>query len=304
MGTNCEGAVKMSLVVTGICKKFKKRDVLTGVDLVVENKEIHALVGVSGSGKSTLLRIIAGLERADSGTVAWDKESLLEMPPHKRGITMLSQSPLLFPHLSVGENVTLATQTRSREQAEAWLDRVRLPGRYDDDIHELSGGEQQRVSFARALAAEPRLILLDEPFTNLDPDLKYELQRLIRDLVQQLELTALLVTHDREEAMLVADRVTLLEDGRVLTTGTPEELYENEPAFGEFIELSDSSYPATAIEVTVDSGEPVVLVRTLDRFGNRLGEYRLATGTYVILPRDESFRVGETYYLRKKKGVV
>ncbi|TCI25194.1 ABC transporter ATP-binding protein [Exiguobacterium sp. SH5S13] len=294
----------MSLVVTGIQKNFKQRDVLNGVDLIVDKKEIHALVGVSGSGKSTLLRIIAGLETADTGTVTWDGEPLLGTPPHKRRITMLSQSPLLFPHLSVGENVTLATQNRSREQAEAWLARVRLPGRYDDDIHELSGGEQQRVSFARALAAEPRLILLDEPFTNLDPDLKYELQRLIRDLVQQLELTALLVTHDREEAMLVADRVTLLEDGEVLATGTPGELYETEPAFGDFIELSGSSYPATMMEVTKQAGEPVVLVRQLNRFGNRLGEYRLATGTYVILPRDESFQIGETYYLRKKKGVV
>ncbi|TCI56345.1 ABC transporter ATP-binding protein [Exiguobacterium sp. SH1S21] len=294
----------MSLVVTGIQKNFKQRDVLNGVDLIVDKKEIHALVGVSGSGKSTLLRIIAGLETADTGTVTWDGEPLLGTPPHKRRITMLSQSPLLFPHLSVGENVTLATQNRSREQAEAWLASVRLPGRYDDDIHELSGGEQQRVSFARALAAEPRLILLDEPFTNLDPDLKYELQRLIRDLVQQLELTALLVTHDREEAMLVADRVTLLEDGEVLVTGTPGELYETEPAFGDFIELSGSSYPATMMEVTKQAGEPVVLVRQLNRFGNRLGEYRLATGTYVILPRDESFQVGETYYLRKKKGVV
>lgn len=294
----------MSLVVTGLHKRFKKRNVLNGVDFSVENKEIHALVGVSGSGKSTLLRIIAGLETSDAGMVTWDGELLLGKPPHKRRITMLSQSPLLFPHLTVGENVTLATINRSREQAEAWLDRVRLSGRYDDEIHELSGGEQQRVSFARALAAEPRLVLLDEPFTNLDPDLKYELQRLIRDLVQQLELTALLVTHDREEAMLVADRVTLLQDGEVLTTGTPEKLYESESMFGEFIEFAGAAYPATSIEVTVDGGEPVILVRKLNRFGNRLGEYRFATGAYVILPRDESFQIGETYYVRKKKGVV
>lgn len=294
----------MSLVLKGIHKQFKRRDVLNGVDLTIQSKEIHALVGVSGSGKSTLLRIIAGLESADSGALTWDGETLLGTPPHKRQITMLSQSPLLFPHLSVGENVTLATKTRSREQAEAWLARVRLPGRYDDAIHELSGGEQQRVSFARALAATPRLILLDEPFTNLDPDLKYELQRLIRDLVQQLELTALLVTHDREEAMLIAERVTLLEDGAVLATGTPEELYESEPAFGDFISFEGTAYPATAIEVTVEGAEPAVLVRKLERFGHRLGEYRLSTGTYAILPRDESFQVGETYYLRKKKGVV
>lgn len=291
----------MSLVLTGVHKRFKDRDVLRGIDLEIPNGEIHALAGVSGSGKSTLLRIIAGLETLDAGNVTWDETPLDGVPPHLRRITMLSQSPLLFPHLTVGENVTLATPNRSRQEAEAWLSRVRLPGRYDAEIHELSGGEQQRVSFARALAASPRLILLDEPFTNLDPELKHELQRLIRDLVRELGLTALLVTHDREEAMLVADRVTLLEAGRVRASGTPQVLAETESTFGDFIELDGRLYPSLHIEVTDSPTEETVeLVRSFTRFGHRLGEYRRGQGDYVILPRDESFRDGETYYLRKK----
>lgn len=295
----------MSLILSGVQKRFRDCDVLRGIDLTIPNGEIHALVGLSGSGKSTLLRIVAGLETLDAGTVIWEEVSLNGVPPHLRRITMLSQSPLLFPHLTVGENVTLATPNRSREEAEMWLARVRLPGRYDAEIHELSGGEQQRVSFARALAAAPRLILLDEPFTNLEPELKYELQRLIRDLVRDLGLTALLVTHDREEAMLVADRVTLLEKGRVRATGTPERLAETDSAFGDFIVVAGSSYPSTQVDVTTDPTlDPVILVRSFIRFGLQLGEYRRATGQYVILPRSESYQVGQTYYLRQKQGGI
>jgi len=295
----------MSLVLSGVQKRFKDRDVLRGIDLEIPNGEIHALVGVSGSGKSTLLRIIAGLETHDSGTVTWEETPLDGVPPHLRQITMLSQSPLLFPHLTVGENVTLATPNRLSQEAETWLARVRLPGRYNAEIHELSGGEQQRVSFARALAASPRLILLDEPFTNLDPELKYELQRLIRDLVRELGLTALLVTHDREEAMLVADQVTLLEAGRVRASGTPQALAETESTFGDFVELDGKPYPSLHIEVTDSpTDDAVQLVRSFTRFGHRLGEYRRKQGDYVILPRHESFRDGETYYLRKRQGGI
>lgn len=291
----------MGLQLTNIQKRFKRRDVLAGVDFFVRQGEIHALVGTSGSGKSTLLRIIAGLETPDVGNVTWNGAALLGVPAHERKITLLSQTPLLFPHLTVGENVLLAIPDRSREQAERWLARVRLAGRYDDEVHTLSGGEGQRASFARALAADPRLILLDEPFTNLDPDLKYELQQLIREVVGELGLTALLVTHDREEAMLVADRVTLLDGGTVHATGTPRELSETEPTFGDFIEFEGEMYPLTQFGVFDDEdGERVELTRHLVKFGVRLGEYRRSNGEYVILPSDESYTTGRAYSLRKK----
>lgn len=295
----------MSLCLQKIEKRFKGQHVLRGVDLEVAKKEIHAIVGVSGSGKSTLLRIIAGLEKEDEGTLEWEDQSLGGLPPHKRHITLLAQSPLLFPHLTVGENIALATKDRSRPVAESWLKRVKLQDKYNSEVHELSGGEQQRVSLARALAAEPRLILLDEPFTNLDPELKYELQRLIRDLVLELELTAVLVTHDREEAMLLADRITLLESGRILATGTPNELYETVPAFGDFIEMKGTLYPVSRFEVTTDGdGERLTLVRKLARFGAILGEFRREDGEYLILPCDQSYELEKNYQLRVKEGEV
>lgn len=292
----------MSLLLNDIHKQFGTRKVLDGVSLVVESNEIHSIVGVSGSGKSTLLRIIAGLESSDRGDVVWKDTSLSSTPAHKRNITMLSQSALLFPHLTAGENVALASRGRSRKQAEHWLEIVRLKDRYDAEVHELSGGEQQRVSLARALAAEPDVLLLDEPFTHLDPSLKFDLQRFIRDLVKQLRLTAILVTHDREEAMLMADRMTLLESGKMTHTGTTEQLYRTAQGFGDFIDLAGVTLPATEVVVTEFGGEPVILNRKLYRFGQLFGEYQFADGRSVILTTRETYTTGSTYYLKRKEG--
>lgn len=291
----------MSLLLKRVYKQFGTRKVLDGVDLEVKPNEIHVIVGVSGSGKSTLLRIIAGLESSDRGEVIWNDVPISNLAAHKRNITMLSQSALLFPHLTAGENVALASRNRSREEAEKWLETVHLKDRYDAEVHELSGGEQQRVSLARALAADPDLLLLDEPFTNLDPHLKFELQRFIRDLVKRLKLTAILVTHDREEAMLMADRTTLLEKGKVVRTGTVEDLYATEEGFGDFLELNGQSFPASVIEVTESNGEPVVLMRKLYRFGQLFGEYQDGDGQSVILSTPDRFETGVTYYLKQKE---
>ncbi|WP_026825802.1 ABC transporter ATP-binding protein [Exiguobacterium marinum] len=292
----------MSLKVQALRKRYGTRQVLDGIDFEVIPHDIHAIVGVSGSGKSTILRIIAGLDTSDEGEVFWNHRSLLKVPAHKRRVTMLSQSALLFPHLTVGENVTLATRSRSREQAERWLNVVRLGDRYDAEVHELSGGEQQRVSLARALAAEPEVLLLDEPFTNLDPNLKFDLQRFIRDLVKELDLTAVLVTHDREEAMLMADRVTLLESGEVTSTGTAKELYESAPGFGDFLMIDGELRPLSDVMVSEAVGEPVRLMKKIYRFGQSFGEYHFEDGRSVMLPTHESFQVGTMYRIKRKEG--
>ncbi|WP_371816657.1 ABC transporter ATP-binding protein [Exiguobacterium sp. s59] len=301
-GAHAERTSAMNLNVIAIRKQFGTRQILDSVDFEVQPHDIHAIVGVSGSGKSTILRIIAGLETTDGGDVLWNNRSLLNIPAHKRRVTMLSQSALLFPHLTVGENVTLATRSRSRKQAEEWLQVVRLGDRYDAEIHELSGGEQQRVSLARALAAEPELLLLDEPFTNLDPKLKVDLQRFIRDLVKELKLTAILVTHDREEAMLMADRVTLLESGEVTRTGTVEQLYDTAPGFGDFVMLEGELRPLAEVEVSETAGEPVQLMKKIYRFGQCFGEYHFEDGRSVMLSTEESFQIGMMYRIKRKEG--
>jgi len=291
----------MSLNVQNLYKQFGTKQILNGVDFEVKPHDIHAIVGVSGSGKSTILRIIAGLESTDSGDVKWNHRSLIHIPAHKRRVTMLSQTALLFPHLTVGENVTLVTRERSRKQAEHWLRVVQLGDRYDAEIHELSGGEQQRVSLARALAAEPELLLLDEPFTNLDPKLKLDLQRFIRDLVKELNLTAVLVTHDREEAMLMADQVTLIDEGKVTRTGTVAELYDTAPGFGDFVMLDGELRPLSEVEVSETTGVTVQLMKKIYRFGQCFGEYQFKDGRSVMLPTRESYQTGMIYRIKRKE---
>ena len=291
----------MSLNVQNLWKQFGTKQILNGVDFEVKPHDIHAIVGVSGSGKSTILRIIAGLESTDSGDVKWNHRSLIHIPAHKRRVTMLSQTALLFPHLTVGENVTLVTRERSRKQAEHWLRVVQLGDRYDSEIHELSGGEQQRVSLARALAAEPELLLLDEPFTNLDPKLKLDLQRFIRDLVKELNLTAVLVTHDREEAMLMADQVTLIEGGKVTRTGTIADLYDTAPGFGDFVMLDGELRPLSEVEVSETTGISVQLMKKIYRFGQCFGEYQFKDGRSVMLPTRESYQTGMIYRIKRKE---
>lgn len=291
----------MSLNVQNLWKQFGTKQILNGVDFEVKPHDIHAIVGVSGSGKSTILRIIAGLESTDSGDVKWNHRSLIHIPAHKRRVTMLSQTALLFPHLTVGENVTLVTRERSRKQAEHWLRVVQLGDRYDAEIHELSGGEQQRVSLARALAAEPELLLLDEPFTNLDPKLKLDLQRFIRDLVKELNLTAVLVTHDREEAMLMADQVTLIDEGKVTRTGTVAELYDTAPGFGDFVMLDGELRPLSEVEVSEATGVSVQLMKKIYRFGQCFGEYQFKDGRSVMLPTCETYQTGMIYRIKRKE---
>lgn len=290
----------MSLVIRQIRKQFKQQLVLKDITLQVAPGEIHAIVGVSGSGKSTLLRMIAGLETVHEGDILWSGRSLTTLPAHKRRVTMLSQAALLFPHLTVGENVTLATPDRSRQDAAYWLEQVQLNNRFSNEIHELSGGEQQRVNLARALAAKPELLLLDEPFTNLDPVLRYDLQRFVRDLVKRLGLTAVLVTHDREEAMLMADRVTLLEQGVITATDTSEALYRTAPGFGEFVEFEGALVSTSRLRIATDDsaqGERVTLVRRLSRFGQSFGEFKRQDGSYLILALGEEITSDASYQL-------
>lgn len=195
---------------------FGDTTVLDGVSLHITGGEIVALLGPSGSGKSTLLRVIAGLVVPDAGTVAVDGIDITHVPTHRRGIGMVFQDNQLFPHLSTLDNVTfgpkMAGESRARrdERGAVWLGRVGLAGLESRQVTELSGGEAKRVALARTLAAEPAVVLLDEPLTGLDRELH---DRLAIDLGELLTgVTTLLVTHDRDEAAVIADRTVQLSD--------------------------------------------------------------------------------------------
>ena len=203
------------------------------LSLDVRAGELLALVGASGSGKSTTLRMIAGSEAPDSGRVLIDGEDITHRPPQQRDFGMVYQHYALFPHLTVAENVAFGLEARKvarrerQARAEAALATVGLSGAGPRPVQTLSGGEQQRVALARALVIEPRLLLLDEPLSNLDPALRRSTREELRATLHRLGVTAVFVTHDQEDAFAVADRIAILREGRLLQVGTPEDLYDS-----------------------------------------------------------------------------
>ena len=204
---------------------------LDGVTLSVSAGECLAILGPSGSGKSTVLRAIAGLDAPSSGRILVDGTDVAGVAPERRGMAMVFQRPLLFPHLSVLDNVafaaTVAGQPKREARADArqFLELVQLEGFGTRPVTALSGGQEQRVALARALAARPRVLLLDEPFSALDPELRTDMHALLAQIRAQLNPTIVMVTHDRDEAAVIADRVALLSAGRLLQHDTVERLY-------------------------------------------------------------------------------
>ncbi|HNV22635.1 MAG TPA: ABC transporter ATP-binding protein [Candidatus Hydrogenedentes bacterium] len=192
--------------------------------------EFFALLGPSGCGKTTTLRIAAGLETPDSGTVAFDGRDVTHLAPEKRNAAMVFQSYALFPHMSVFENVAFGLRARKMPRAELAarveesLALVQLAGMGKRDVTELSGGQQQRVALARALAVHPRILLLDEPLSNLDAELRFSTRQQLAELQKRLGITAIYVTHDQEEALALAQRIAVLKDGACHQIGSPDEI--------------------------------------------------------------------------------
>ena len=220
------------IALTGVSKRFGDFQALDAVSICVEDGALTALLGPSGSGKSTLLRVIAGLEAPDAGTVEIAGRDATAVPPRKRGIGFVFQHYAAFKHMTVRENVAFGLRVRRRPKAEigAKVDEllriVGLDGHHARYPAQLSGGQRQRMALARALAVEPEVLLLDEPFGALDANVRAELRGWLRRLHDEVHVTTVLVTHDQEEAMEVADRIVVLNHGRVEQAGPPRELYE------------------------------------------------------------------------------
>ena len=214
----------------GVTKRFGNDTAVDGASLCVARGEVVALLGPSGCGKTTLLRLIAGFERPDGGTVTVDGRLVAGptawVAPEARRVGMVFQDYALFPHLSVAGNVGFGLPRRARaSRVPELLSIVGLGGLEKRYPHELSGGQQQRVALARALAPSPELVLLDEPWSNVDPFLRESLRAEVAEIIRPLGVTVLLVTHDREEAFSLADRIALMRDGSVVQEGTAEQLY-------------------------------------------------------------------------------
>ena len=225
----------MAIDVLNVTKRFGDFVALDGISLEIESGSLTALLGPSGSGKSTLLRVIAGLDAPDAGRVEIDGDDVTGLPPQKRGTGFVFQHYAAFKHMTVRDNVAFGMRIRKRGRTEIrhrvseLLELVRLDGLENRYPSQLSGGQRQRMALARALAVEPRVLLLDEPFGALDARVRRELRTWLRRLHDEVHVTTILVTHDQEEAMDVADRIAVMDAGRVQQSGSPRELYD-EPA--------------------------------------------------------------------------
>ncbi len=223
----------MTLEVRGLTKTHPGGTLATirNLDLTVDSGRITALLGPSGAGKTTVMKLIAGLLAPDAGQVTLAGRSILHLPPEQRGVVMVFQNPLLFPHLTVAENVGFGLRMRGlptteiRARVTEMLERTQLTGLGSRRPAELSGGQAQRVALARALVLKPDLLLLDEPLSSLDPTLRDDMRALILTLQRETAVTTLVVTHDQTEAVVLADRIALLLEGCLAQHGPPDQIY-------------------------------------------------------------------------------
>jgi len=223
----------MSIEVRNVTKKFGAYTAVDDVSLTIPSGKLVALLGPSGSGKTTLLRIISGLEVQDAGTVWMGGADVTRTPARSRNVGFVFQHYALFKHMTVRENIGFALKVRGAEKAEMesvaadLLKLVRLEGFEGRYPSQLSGGQRQRVALARALAAKPKVLLLDEPFGSLDAKVRLELRQWLRRLHDEISVTSVFVTHDQEEALEVADRIVVMNHGKIEQEGTPEEIFEH-----------------------------------------------------------------------------
>lgn len=219
------------LVIRDLAVSLQKQEILHGISLEAEKGEFLSLLGESGCGKSTLLKSIAGLLDPDSGEILLNGKNLLKEPPEKRGTVIVFQDLRLFPHMTVEQNIAFPMEIKKspkrqqKETVERLLKEVQLSGFGNRRMRELSGGQMQRVALARALAAEPSILLLDEPFSGLDERLRLEMGGLVKKIHRERGITTILVTHDKREALQLSDRIVLMSGGRALQQGTPRELF-------------------------------------------------------------------------------
>jgi iron(III) transport system ATP-binding protein len=271
--------VRTVVELRGLTKDFDAVRAVDQVDLDVGEGEVLALLGPSGCGKTTTLRLVAGFERPDGGRIVLDGEQVAApdrvVPPERRRVGVVFQDYALFPHLTVAQNVGYGVRDRARRDARVseMLDLVGLAAEVSRLPHELSGGQQQRVAMARALAPEPALVLLDEPFSNLDAALRVRMRSEVRAILRDARATAVFVTHDQEEALSLADRIAVMRAGRVLQVDEPAALYAH-PA-DRFVATFVGD--ADLVRGDADGGAVVTAVGRLSTIGDGLsGEVEVA----------------------------
>ncbi len=328
-----------TVTLTALTKAYApETPAVSGVDLQVRDGELLALLGPSGSGKTTILRLIAGLLQPTSGDILFDGDSILTLPPEERGAVMVFQEHALFPFMTVGDNMAFGLKMQRLDKATIAqrvtnaLASVQLTGYEDRWPPQLSGGQQQRIALARALVIRPKLLLLDEPLSNLDQSLRGDMRNLIRTLQRDAGITTLLVTHDQSEALAIADRIALLVNGTLLQVGKPDAFYNGpatldvarffgatnfipavkrgtlaETAFGA-IELAASEVPdgdvvlvirPESAEISADPTPIRATIQSIDYAGTAVQICATAGGIpiFIRVPPHHTHTVGDTVFI-------
>ena len=266
----------MSLSVKGLNVSYGKNHILKDINLEIENGEFVSILGKSGCGKTTLIKSIAGLLETDNGDINIFDKNVAGLPPEKRQTVIVFQDLRLFPHMNVEDNIAFAMKLKKmdkaviKEKVEKLLDQVRLSGYEKRKVSRLSGGQMQRVALARALGAEPKLLLLDEPFASLDEDLRKEMGELVRRLHRGNGITTIMITHDKEEAMELSDRLALMEEGRILAIDCPERLYNSPKDIKTAAILGDVNFFKGRVDGSTFTSD--IISFNTDK---KAGEYRL-----------------------------
>lgn len=305
----------MYLKIKNISKIFEKERGVKNISFQLEKGELVSFLGPSGCGKTTLLNIIGGFVKNDSGSIYLEDKDITEYPPEKREIVTVFQNYALFPHMNVVENVKYGLKYRGynkEEQiklAKEYLKIVGLEGYEKNSVGELSGGQQQRVALARALVLQPKILLLDEPFSNLDAKLKIAMREEIKELQKRLGISMIFVTHDQEEALSISDRIVVMSNGEIVQIGKPEEIYYSPKNryvaefIGKinFLEIGNKR-PEEIKMRRDDSGDAVILNREFMGATTLFVVERLEKKIYVTIPGEEAlkYRVGDRVVLELK----
>ncbi|WP_175612473.1 ABC transporter ATP-binding protein [Fusobacterium mortiferum] len=305
----------MYLKIENISKIFEKERGVKNISFQLEKGELVSFLGPSGCGKTTLLNIIGGFVKNDSGSIYLEDKDITEYPPEKREIVTVFQNYALFPHMNVIENVKYGLKYRGynkEEQiklAKEYLKIVGLEGYEKNSVGELSGGQQQRVALARALVLQPKILLLDEPFSNLDAKLKIAMREEIKELQKRLGISMIFVTHDQEEALSISDRIVVMSNGEIVQIGKPEEIYYSPKNryVAEFIGkinfLEIGNKRPEEIKMRRDnSGDAVILNREFMGATTLFVVERLEKKIYVTISGEEAlkYKVGDRVVLELK----
>lgn len=305
----------MYLKIENISKIFEKERGVKNISFQLEKGELVSFLGPSGCGKTTLLNIIGGFVKNDSGSIYLEDKDITEYPPEKREIVTVFQNYALFPHMNVVENVKYGLKYRGynkEEQiklAKEYLKIVGLEGYEKNSVGELSGGQQQRAALARALVLQPKILLLDEPFSNLDAKLKIAMREEIKELQKRLGISMIFVTHDQEEALSISDRIVVMSNGEIVQIGKPEEIYYSPKNryvaefIGKinFLEIGNKR-PEEIKMRRNNSGDAIILNREFMGATTLFVVERLEKKIYVTIPGEEAlkYRVGDRVVLELK----